>query len=185
MMAPSKVAVDTQDYNWSEMLESLRKDIECLFGQMKQEFAILKYGSRFNSLELMDDIFLTCSAIHNQRKIIAGTDLPWSCTEIMEDDEADLSQSPAAIWRRLSELSRLNALLEGNGSGGVGAGEHSLHTEEDSSDHVLSYKAVKKRLITHFDVANRKGEVFWPTREGIIRNYNVQVIAKLIQVYFS
>jgi hypothetical protein len=38
---------------------------------MKQEFAIFKYGSRFNSLELMGNIFLTCCAIHNQRKIIA------------------------------------------------------------------------------------------------------------------
>jgi Plant transposon protein len=62
MMAPSKVAIGAPDYNWSEMLESLRKDIECLFGQMKQEFAILKYDSRFNSLELMDNIFLTCCA---------------------------------------------------------------------------------------------------------------------------
>jgi hypothetical protein len=32
MMAPSKVAVDVPDYNWREMLESMRKDIECLFG---------------------------------------------------------------------------------------------------------------------------------------------------------
>jgi hypothetical protein len=102
MMAPSKVAISDEDYNWSEMLESLRKDIECLFGQMKQEFAILKYGSRFNSLDLMDDIFLTCCAIHNQRKIIAGADLPWSCTQIiMDNDESDLSQSPAAIWRSI------------------------------------------------------------------------------------
>ena len=35
-MAPSKRAVDVQDYNWGEMLESLRKDVECLFGMMKQ-----------------------------------------------------------------------------------------------------------------------------------------------------
>lgn len=32
MMAPSKRAVDVQDYNWSEMLESLRKDIESFLG---------------------------------------------------------------------------------------------------------------------------------------------------------
>jgi hypothetical protein len=44
MMNPSKEAQDDDDYNWSEMSESLRKDVECLFGQMKQEFAILKYG---------------------------------------------------------------------------------------------------------------------------------------------
>ena len=76
MMPPTKSWVSDMEYNWSEMLESLRKDIECLFGQMKQEFAILKYGSRFNSMDLMDDIFFTCCAIHNQRKVIAGTDLP-------------------------------------------------------------------------------------------------------------
>jgi hypothetical protein len=40
MMAPSTVAVGAPDYNWSEMLESLRKEIECHFGQTNQEFAI-------------------------------------------------------------------------------------------------------------------------------------------------
>jgi Plant transposon protein len=174
MMAPSKGRADDPDWDWSEMLESLRKDIECLFGQMKQEFAILKYGSRFNSLELMDDIFLTCCAIHNQRKIISGADLPWSCTEItIDDDESDLSQSQAAIWRRLREQRRLNTLLADNGSGGLGAGEHSLLNEDSSAETVLSYNAIKQRLITHFNVANNKGEVFWPTRRGIIRNYIV------------
>ena len=59
LMYPSKVAQSEADSDWSEMLESLRKDIECLFCQMKQVFAILKYGCRFNSLELMDEIFLT------------------------------------------------------------------------------------------------------------------------------
>jgi DDE superfamily endonuclease len=51
LMYPSKDSISDADTDWSEMLESLRKDIECLFGQMKQEFAILKYGSRFNSLD--------------------------------------------------------------------------------------------------------------------------------------
>ena len=173
MMAPSKTAVDDQDYNWSEMLESLRKDIECLFGMMKQEFAILKYGSRFNSLELMDEIFLTCCAIRNQRKIIAGTDLPWSLKEVMEDDESDLSQSPAAIWRRLSEQSRLDVILQGNDSGGIGAGEHIIADEEQAEQLNMSYNVVKQRLVTHFHVANMKGKVYWPTRDGIIRNYHV------------
>jgi Plant transposon protein len=114
MMPPTKTWVSDMEYNWSEMLESLRKDIECLFGQMKQEFAILKYGSRFNSMELMDDIFLTCCAIHNQRKIISGSHLPWSDKEWMDEEESDLSQTSAAIWRRLREQSRLDSMLEGN-----------------------------------------------------------------------
>jgi hypothetical protein len=54
------------------MLESLRKDVECLLGELKQEYSILKYGSRFNYLALMDNIFLTCCATDNQRKVLAG-----------------------------------------------------------------------------------------------------------------
>jgi hypothetical protein len=67
----------------------------------------------------------------------------------------------------------LNTLLADNGSGGLGAGEHSLLNEDSSVETVLSYNAIKQRLITHFNVANKKGEVFWPTRRGIIRNYIV------------
>ena len=172
MMAPSKRAADVQDYNWSEMLESLRKDIECLFGMMKQEFAILKYGSRFNSLEVMDEIFLTCCAIHNQRKVIAGTDMPWTSEEI-HDDEGDLSQKPAAVWRRLSEQNRLETFLVDNESGGLGMGDYRVLQDEEPAEAILTYDAVKQRLITHFDVANKKKEVFWPTRDGTIKNYNI------------
>ena len=60
------------------MLESLRRDVECLFGELKQEFAVLKYGTRFNDLALMDNIFLTCCAIHNQRKTLAGLNEMWN-----------------------------------------------------------------------------------------------------------
>ena len=169
MMAPSKRAADVQDYNWSEMLESLRKDIECLFGMMKQEFAILKYGRRFNSLEVMDEIFLTCCAIHNQRRVIAGTDMPWTSEE-RHDDEGNLSQKPAAVWRRLSEQNRLETFLVDNESGGLGMGDYRVLQDEEPAEPILTYDAVKQRLITHFDVANKKKEVFWPTRDGTIKN---------------
>jgi Plant transposon protein len=174
MMPPTKSWVSDMEYNWSEMLESLRKDIECLFGQMKQEFAILQYGSRFNSLDLMDDIFLTCCAIHNQRKVIAGTDLPWSLKEKMDEEEADLSQNSAAIWRRINEQNRLNAMLEGNASGGIGSGEYSIIVEDVIPEQDMTFKMVKQRLVTHFNVAHSKGEVYWPTRDGTIRNYHVK-----------
>ena len=32
MTEPSRRPADDNDYNWTEMLESLRKDVECLFG---------------------------------------------------------------------------------------------------------------------------------------------------------
>jgi hypothetical protein len=152
------------------MLESLRKDIECLFGHLKQEFAILKYGSRFNSLELMDDIFITCCAIHNQRKIIAGLNASW-CTEIIEGDDSDLSQKEAAVFRRMHEEERnLSMIVERNG--GVGSGERIVvHDNCAVIPGDVSHAALKNILITHFDVANRKGEVVWPRIDGVVHNY--------------
>lgn len=165
MMNPSKIALDDDDYNWSEMLESLRKDVECLFGEMKQEFAVLKYGCRFSSLDVVDDIFLTCCAIHNQRKIIAGLDQMWKTGEIVSDEESDLCQSEAAIFRRLSER---HDREENNGMGG---GEHTVQVDEVEVEHEDLHDVLRKKLITHFKVAHEKGEVFWPTRDGVIKNY--------------
>ena len=170
LMYPSKIAKGEADFNWSEMLESLRKDIECLFGQMKQEFAILKYGSRFNSLELMDDIFLTCCTIHNQRKMIAGMDAPWSM-EILADDELDLSQRNVDVFRRMHERERIEVFDEENRNG-MGPAEHVIvYDNAVAIPFQTSHAMLKDILITHFDVAHKKGEVVWPRRDGSVHNY--------------
>ena len=149
------------------MVESLRKDVECLFGQMKQEFAILKYGSRFSSLELMDDIFLVCCALRNQRKVLRGLDQPWEERDIKGEEE-DLSQTRAAVFRRLADRERQNEIPEG----GMGTGEHrrvNMHNEHENS-----HDDLKNKLIAHFKVSCTKDDVFWTTKEGKIAKYNRQ-----------
>ena len=172
MMEPSKRPADENDYNWTEMLESLRKDVECLFGELKQEFAILKYGSRFNDLSLMDNIFLTCCAIHNQRKVIAGMNEMWNIDDIITPDiDDDLSQETAAVFRRIQEYERLEA--SGDDNGAMGGGENLILPFDDNAaeEHDMSHDVVKQRLITHFKWANRKGEVYWATKNGLISKY--------------
>jgi hypothetical protein len=172
MMEPSKRPADQDDYNWTEMLESLRKDVEKLFGELKQEFAILKYGSRFNSLQLMDNIFLTCCAIHNQRKVIAGLDEMWNLDHVAVDE--DLCQDSAAVFRRQTEYDRLSSIAEEDSSG-MGGGENLILPYDDNvlEEHDISHDIVKARLITHFKWANKKNEVFWPTRQGVVGKYNL------------
>ena len=55
-MEPSKAPENEDELRWSEMLESLRKDVECFFGILKNIFSILKYGSRFKKWEIIDNI---------------------------------------------------------------------------------------------------------------------------------
>ena len=59
--------------------------------------------------------------------------------------------------------------MKDHDSGGLGTGNHCMLEDEKPA----SYNAIKKRLVTHFDVANKKREVFWPTRDGTIRNYKI------------
>jgi hypothetical protein len=167
-MEPSKHSENDDDYNWSEMNESLRKDSECLFGELKQEFAILKYGSRFNSLELLDDIFLTCCAIHNQRKTIAGLDEPW---QTADDEDEDLSQEPVDVFRRMADRRRASAGIDDDPRAGMGPGEHEIVQEDIALEDEAMHDVVKQRLITHFKIALEKNEVVWPRRNGVVRNY--------------
>lgn len=161
MMEPTKDSNGDQDnFIWSEMNESLRKDVECLFGQMKQEFGILKYGSRFQSLDLIDDIFQTCCAIHNQRKTLAGSDLMWSTVQLDNPDENDLNQDGPAVFRRQA----VQVAPEAE----VGLGEWNLEPTEIDPTHAV----VKQQLITHFKMAASLGKVFcWPTKDGSIKRY--------------
>ena len=50
---------------WSGMLESVRKDIECVFGILKKRFVILKAFNRMAKVQNIDDVFVTCCILHN------------------------------------------------------------------------------------------------------------------------
>jgi hypothetical protein len=50
---------------WSEMLESVRKDVECVFGIMKSRFRILRHGMRIHYFHEIDAVWFTCCIMHN------------------------------------------------------------------------------------------------------------------------
>lgn len=85
---------------WSNMLESLRKSIECCFGIVKvcscplailtppqQRFRILKKGVDFPSFYLLDDVWFTALALHNMLLEKSDGDVQVTGTREEEDDE--------------------------------------------------------------------------------------------------
>ena len=50
---------------FAEWLESMRKDIECTFGILKQRFRILKNPIRLYFEDEIDDIVRSCTVLHN------------------------------------------------------------------------------------------------------------------------
>jgi hypothetical protein len=190
MMEPSKHPESKEDFFYSEMLESLRKDVECVFGLLKAMFAILKYGSRFPDQTLMDNIFKTCCTIYNQRLLDSQGNDPWvlniirtpspdaSLDDIDEEDalldiEADIHTNMPNIFQRLQSAID-DTLSLGFRMADMGPGDSRIEHEgayNFSRQEKLSHDERKAKLITHFNIALHKNEVVWPRRSGYSYSY--------------
>jgi len=53
-----------EDY-FSTNLESVRKDVECVFGILKGRWASLDQGFKYRDVKTCGEIFLTCAVLHN------------------------------------------------------------------------------------------------------------------------
>jgi len=56
---PFTVTSNVDEIRWSKWLESMRKDIECMFGILKGSWRILKAGVRIHGVDGADDVWLT------------------------------------------------------------------------------------------------------------------------------
>ncbi len=46
-------------------IESIHKDVECVFGILKKRWKILDYGIRFRDISVDEEIFVVCCILHN------------------------------------------------------------------------------------------------------------------------
>jgi hypothetical protein len=65
-MFPSKNGMpNSPEMRWSENLESVRKDIEGVFGILKIRFRFFKNFNNLRKQSSIDDAFTTCCMLHN------------------------------------------------------------------------------------------------------------------------
>lgn len=57
---------------WAEWMESVRKDIECVFGILKKRHRILRLPFQQHTEGRIDAVFRTCCIMHNQLLEIDG-----------------------------------------------------------------------------------------------------------------
>ena len=50
---------------FSARLESIRKDVECVFGILKKRWRILEFGIRFRDIKIVEKVFVVCAMLHN------------------------------------------------------------------------------------------------------------------------
>ena len=164
---------------FSEWLESMRKDVECLFGIMKGRFSILRYGFRFHSITNCDKMWLTCCALHNLLLKEDGLDKNWE-TGVRSDWEkmntmrgSVTSQYNLVIPYALTRLHRnfTDGSLEQEDSSDFDENRSSLSERcakytRNGKRMVASMplKLFRECLVQHFDIRFKNNDIVWPTR---------------------
>eukprot|EP00804_Cyclotella_cryptica_P000426 CCRYP_020668-RA/>CCRYP_020668-RA protein AED:0.19 eAED:0.16 QI:0/-1/0/1/-1/1/1/0/308 len=171
-----------KEIRWSEWLESMRKDVECTFGILKGRWRILKSGIRLHGTDTVDCIWLTCCALHNMLLEVDGLDQPWdgviAPTSTWEGELGDLNTEdvPLALRRLLSPAVVRNYDTSSMGlatcSQEDSALENIINETNEQLDtpvrqvHLLSMPFFRSRLVDHFDILWRRGQLVWPRSCG-------------------
>ena len=83
---------------WAEWLESVRKDVERLFGVLKQRFRWLSHSVEYHDIKIIGIVVQVASILHNRLLKYDNYDkLDWekmdpNGEEYFEDDEASTSE---------------------------------------------------------------------------------------------
>ncbi|KAH8051341.1 Plant transposon protein [Aureococcus anophagefferens] len=83
LQAVEKNASEPQAMHLSKWLESVRKDVECTFGIMKQRHRLLRSRLLLQDVGTIDDVFFSCAILHNM---------------LLEDDDWAARASNEAFW---------------------------------------------------------------------------------------
>jgi hypothetical protein len=101
-MDPRIHSWSSDDVTWAEFLESIRKDVECLFGILKNRFRFLWGYNESKSHLTIEKDFKICCIQHNMildfdcgyhETMKAWENVDWSTDVISEDEIAEVVQS--------------------------------------------------------------------------------------------
>ena len=170
---PFKDPTDDAQFRWSEWVESMRKDVECVFGIMKGRWRILKVGMRFrgnsDGLKTVDNTWKACCAFHNWLLDGDGYDPAWrGVLGNHEQEDCRRNEIPEAILARMPNGgAEYKSRSEYDSSGMYkGPWRVSDHTDTDGGSRRLpSFTLFRKKLVAHFSHKFLRNLVSWPPLE--------------------
>ena len=109
MFAPHHSS-DRKVLQWAKKMESVRKDVECTFGIMKQRFRELKLPSEFKKSYTVSLVFKTCCHLHNrllrfdELHTIGMRDSDWLEEEVDEREAAEERSKLSELIKRYAHV---------------------------------------------------------------------------------
>ena len=183
---PLSVTNKIDETRWSRWVESMRKDVECTFGILKGRWRILKTGVCVYGVDKVDEIWLTCCALHNWLLDIDGLSNKWNDGVLVSDWDGEMGRMdfdglcesiPNSIARLSSNLDPRNYDISNMGPGEDVVGEiyHGDRGGEDEEDddcmehgqlmtpvNSMSLVYFRRQLVVHFSIMFARNLIKWP-----------------------
>ena len=177
---PMKNTIYQDASRWSEWLESMRKDVECTFVILKGRFRILKSGIRLHGVDVADNIWMTCCALHNLLLEEDGLSVDWGGEIGLFDYDEESDKIPFAMRRLQNPSLRRNYDSSGMGPGDIDIAalnndapvevflspyasvQGDIRMDEVNDVHLLTSDFFREKLIEHFDIQFKKNNIRWP-----------------------
>jgi hypothetical protein len=165
-MDPRIHSWSSDDVRWAEFLESIRKDVECLFGILKNRFRFLWGYNESRSHVTIENAFKTCCILHNMildfdrgyhEAMKAWENVDWSSIDpdVVTEEEIEAAVQEAISDNTIDVLPFLpTPPPAANGQ------DLWIISPSSKNDHFL----LKELLIASFNYQLKIGQVYWPRR---------------------
>lgn len=142
LQAPDPYSIDAEELEFSDHIESTRKDIEHIFGMLKNRFRILKNDVLFHNMDDIVTCFKACCCLHNM---------------ILDFDGNTLAAAIVAHYDATADGRDFEVHRQGR-SADQGKVDQSSAASDD----------LRKKLVENFSARRRLGNII--NREVIRRN---------------
>jgi hypothetical protein len=177
LQSPISTTSDLNESRWSEWVESVRKDVECCFGILKQRWRFFLKGIELHFQPQIEAAFFTCCILHNM--LLDWDDLinPWEKNVDWkrlhpqglknnrdlgyDDDGEETDNSQEMIWNRVMNF-RNRHRRGNNNNNAVIVGVNNITEVEQDVQHFF----LRSLLVEHFAKAYERGEISWPNKAG-------------------
>jgi len=161
---------------WNERLESVRKDVERCFGQLKKRFQILRIPSLVRDFELIKATWRTCLVLHNiltRRRLLKDYNTRHGAVLGGVFEEQDAAVVQAWHERDVEDAAYYAHRLASRGDENAGRAAQVVHTDDTALDIRIGRARMLQRTMSHLDATSVEDlEAYRTRRNSLIIHYN-------------
>ena len=164
---------------WAEWLESIRKDVECVFGILKQRFRWLRNKVAYHDIMLIYKAFQVAAILHNRLLLYDGYDkFDWENCD-PDEEEPQEEYAPAFTEQEYDNEEDGEIIEEPIVPGTLT--QHPVGSQENPIPWSQgNYWQLKHALMKHLSFAYTQGKLAWPKHFSKFQKRKMPLLTKAL-----